>query len=201
MGLEVRFEAFSYRAKNCRQVIHVRITFGRQHPMKTPSSSKPNVAFTRSRRMRGAVSGSPLRNRIAASSSSTLASALDSSNHCLFEIASKRHGLISSASWLNCGPAQEFSARCYSACGACAPDQYISLLPALGIAAKQQNHGFSVFREIDPVTGTARPQRRTDHRSGHRHAIRDRLQRSVNSDHDATSRASCTLGSRRSSLW
>ncbi len=38
-----------------------------------PSFSKPMVAFTRSRRMSRAVSGSPLRNRVAASSRSALA--------------------------------------------------------------------------------------------------------------------------------
>ncbi len=39
------------------------------------SASKPTVAFTRSRRMRRAISGSPLRKSVAASSSSALANA------------------------------------------------------------------------------------------------------------------------------
>src|SRR5487761_1922714 len=102
MGLEANFETLPYCVKNCCQVIHARIAFGRQHPMETlarrgrylgqPFKAKSRIheiAQNETRRLR--LTTQKKRCRLIQERLRERGIPLDASDNCLLKITSKRH--------------------------------------------------------------------------------------------------------------
>src|SRR3984957_2415119 len=103
MGFKLHFEAFSYCVENRRQVIHARIAFGRQHPMKalTRHGGYLGQSFKSQGCIHKIAQNETCRLRLATQKQSCRlikerfserGIALYSSNDCLLEITSQRHG-------------------------------------------------------------------------------------------------------------
>src|SRR5260370_39443677 len=119
------------------------------------SRSKPKVAFTRSRRMRRAGSGSPLKNRVAASSRSALANAGSRSTRATTVFLKLRVSAMS----IPFAFFRLIGRGLRGLAGLVFRVQYdgsiyIRLLPAFRAAAKQNNESVAVLSKIDPI---ARP--------------------------------------------
>src|SRR5664279_805623 len=104
MGLEAKFETLPYCIENCSQVIHAWIAFWRQHPMETlarrgrylgqsfkAESCIHEIAQNETCRLRLATQKQ--RCRLIQERLRERGIALDASDNCLLEIASKRHCL------------------------------------------------------------------------------------------------------------
>src|SRR6266851_4887850 len=111
------------------------------------SPSNPTVAFTRSRRMRRAVRGSPLRNSVAASSSIALAKA---GSRCTRSTTLCLKSRVSAMPITSCFVVLR---RVFAPLlrKHCLRSFDIGLLPRLRAAAQQDDQRFPILGEIDPI--------------------------------------------------